>query len=111
MIKMKLLHCLRLLLCGCLAWFISNNNNNCLAAPPGQAKSELIFVGTKAKGIFSYRMDLESGAITALGKAVELTNPGFLAVHPNRKFLYTVNAAKFPDKSGGVSALSIETGT
>jgi 6-phosphogluconolactonase len=109
MINMKSLHYSRLLLCGCLAWLILINN--CLAAPSGEAKSELVFVGTKAKGIFSYRMDLESGAITPLGKAVELTIPGFLAVHPNRKFLYTVNAAKFPDKSGGVSALSIEAGT
>ena len=75
------------------------------------SKSELLFVASK-KGIYSGRMNSETGKITSLNLAGEVANPGFLAVHPNRKFLYSVNSAKIDGKNVGVaSAFSIEPKT
>jgi len=76
----------------------------------------LFFVGTyteagsKSKGIYAYRFDAASGTITPLGLAAQTTNPSFVAVHPNGKFLYAVNEVgnyKGPN-SGGVSAFAID---
>jgi 6-phosphogluconolactonase len=72
----------------------------------------LVYVGTytgaKSKGIHAFRMDQKSGALTPLGLAAEITNPTFLAVHPNRKFLYAINEVGSGAKAGGVTAFSID---
>lgn len=76
----------------------------------------LFFVGTyteqgsQSKGIYSYRYDAATHEVTPLGLAAETTNPSFVAVSPNGKFLYAVNELgnyKGPN-SGGVSAFSID---
>ena len=81
-----------------------------------QAGKYLAYVGTyteegsQSKGIYAYRFDEGSGQITWLGLAAETTNPSFMAVHPNGRFLYAVNEVqnyKGPN-SGGVSAFSID---
>ncbi len=75
------------------------------------SQDELFFVAGK-KGIFAYRMNSSTGAVTNLGVAVEVSNPGFLALHPNRQFIYSVNAAKIEGKNVGVvSSFSIEPKT
>ena len=69
--------------------------------------------GSKSKGIYAYRFDSGTGQITSLGLAAETTNPSFVAVHPNGRFLYAVNEIqnyKGPN-SGGVSAFSIDRST
>ena len=69
--------------------------------------------GSKSKGIYAYRFDAGTGQITSLGLAAETTNPSFVAVHPNGRFLYAVNEIqnyKGPN-SGGVSAFSIDRST
>ena len=69
--------------------------------------------GSKSKGIYAYRFDSDTGQITSLGLAAETTNPSFVAVHPNGRFLYAVNEIqnyKGPN-SGGVSAFSIDRST
>jgi 6-phosphogluconolactonase len=90
-----------------------------LAATAAQARKYLFYVGTyteegsKSKGIYAYRYDGATGEITALGLAVETTNPSFVALHPNGKFLYAVNEVgnyKGPN-SGGVSAFLIDHAT
>ncbi len=84
-----------------------------------QAGKYLFYVGTytedgsKSKGIYAYRYDGATGEITPLGLAAETTNPSFVAVHPNGKFLFAVNEVgnyKGPN-SGGVSAFSIDHAT
>jgi 6-phosphogluconolactonase len=86
------------------------------AAPAGQQGKYLFYVGTyteegsKSKGIYAYRFDADTGQITPLGLAAETTNPSFVALHPNGRFLYAVNEVgnyKGPN-SGGVSAFSID---
>src|SRR6204780_3844574 len=91
------------------------------SVPPAaaQAGKYLFYVGTytedgsKSKGIYAYRYDGSTGEITPLGLAAETTNPSFVALHPNGKFLYAVNEVgnyKGPN-SGGVSAFSIDRAT
>jgi len=58
-----------------------------------------------SKGIYHFRMDPTTGALTGGELAAESKSPSFLALHPNKKFLYAVNEV---DGSGGVSAFAIE---
>jgi len=86
------------------------------AAPQG---TYLFYVGTyteegsKSKGIYAYRYDAKTAQITALGLAAETTNPSWVTLHPNGRFLYAVNEVgnyKGPS-SGGVSAFSVDRAT
>jgi 6-phosphogluconolactonase len=86
---------------------------------PGGAKgSYLMYVGTytgpSSKGIYAFRFNAKTAKATPLGLAAETTNPSFIVVHPNKKFLYAVNEISDfgGQRSGGVSAFSInrETG-
>jgi 6-phosphogluconolactonase len=91
-----------------------------LSAAPAEARGKYIFYvgtytedGTKSKGIYAYRFDSETGQTTPMGLAAETTNPSFVALHPNGRFLYAVNEVgnyKGPN-SGGVSAFSIDHAT
>ena len=86
--------------------------------PSSDTSPFLVYVGTytgpKRKGIYVYRMDPATGTMTSLGVAAEIKSPSFLAIHPNRRFLYAVNEIdEFAGKkSGAVSAFAIhpETG-
>lgn len=89
------------------------------AAPVPQSGKYLFFVGTytddgsKSKGIYAYRFDANTAEITPIGLVAETTNPSFVALHPNGRFLYAVNEVgnyKGPN-SGGVSAFSIDRAT
>jgi 6-phosphogluconolactonase len=90
------------------------------AAAPAQGNGKYIFYvgtytedGSKSKGIYAYRFDADTAQITPLGVAAETTNPSFVALHPNGRFLYAVNEIgnyKGPN-SGGVSAFSIDRST
>ena len=89
------------------------------AAPAEQRGKYIFYVGTytedgsKSKGIYAYRFDADTAQITSLGLAAETTNPSFVALHPNGRFLYAVNEVgnyKGPT-SGGVSAFSIDRAT
>jgi 6-phosphogluconolactonase len=66
------------------------------------------YVGTytngASKGIYAFRFDDSTGKLTAQGLAAETSNPSFLAVSPNRRFLYAVNE----ENAGSVSAFSID---
>jgi 6-phosphogluconolactonase len=84
------------------------------ADPP---KSLLVYVGTytggASQGIYAYRLDLESGKCTPLGLAAEVKNPSFLAIHPNKKFLYSVSEISDLDgkPTGGVTAFALDAKT
>ncbi len=81
-------------------------------------KAMLVYIGTytntTSKGIYVSRLDLAQGTLSAPVLAVESSNPSFLAVHPTRDLLYSVNEiGTFDGKpSGSVSAFTInrETG-
>jgi 6-phosphogluconolactonase len=81
-------------------------------------KGEYIaYVGTytrqQSKGIYAFRFDPATGRSASLGLAAETDNPSFLAVHPNRRFLYAVNEiANFAGrKTGSISAYELDPQT
>lgn len=77
----------------------------------------MIYIGTYnqrgSKGIYSLQMDATTGELTPARLAAEASSPNFLAIHPNRRFLYAVGEEE--DSSGAqmgmVSAFSIDSGT
>jgi 6-phosphogluconolactonase len=77
----------------------------------------IVYVGTytgqQSRGIYAFRFDPAAGKATTVELAAETANPSFLAIHPNRRFLYAVNeiSAHENGKSGSISAYSIDPGT
>jgi len=86
------------------------------ATPAAHKDTYFVYVGTyteagsTSKGIYAYRFDPESAKLTSIGLAAQTTNPSFLAVHPNHRFVYAVNEVGNYQgrKSGAVSAFAID---
>ncbi|MCX8036377.1 MAG: lactonase family protein [Candidatus Sumerlaeia bacterium] len=74
------------------------------------AESLTVYFGTYtpkgglSKGIYRSTLDLETGKLSDPALAAEATNPSFVELHPNGKFLYAVSEM---GGSGGVSAYAI----
>ncbi len=62
------------------------------------------------ESVHLFQLDLKDGGLKKLSAVAGLNNPSFLKIHPNGKFLYTVNeVAKFDGKrSGGVTAFALD---
>jgi len=82
----------------CLAW------GSLLAASPADT---FVYVGTYtnkgSEGVYVYRLDASTGALTAASKAAGLENPSFLAIDPKGRCVYAVRES---DRVGAVVALS-----
>jgi len=69
---------------------------------------QIVYIGTytrtSSKGIYAWRLQPASGKLTPLGLAAETSNPTFLAVAPNQRFLYAANE----DKVGTIGAFAID---
>ncbi len=84
-------------------------------AVPDPAHSILAYVGTytgnggNGKGIYLLRLDLKTGALTQIKLVSEIPSPGWLAIHPNGKYLYAANEiSRFNGAgTGSVTALAI----
>lgn len=74
----------------------------------------LTYVGTytrgKSEGIYCYRMNPESGALTYVGVTGGVENPSFVVLHPEGRLLYSVSEVGGPDghPSGGVAAFALD---
>jgi 6-phosphogluconolactonase len=79
------------------------------SAEPGRLVYVGTYTGDNSKGIYAFRFDEGSGALKMLGLAAETKSPSFLAVSPDRKFLYAVNEiSSFEgEKAGSVTAFGI----
>jgi len=83
------------------------------AKPPSKGKL-LVYIGTYtgqySKGIYAYRFDSRSGKLVPLGPVAETTNPSYLVIHPNRRFLFAANEVDNDSgkKSGAVSSFAID---
>lgn len=83
-------------------------------------KESLMFVGTytvkmghvngKASGIYTCRLNTENGALTIIDSAVGITNPSFLTISPNKKWLFAVAESGSSTEKGKVVAYRIRTG-
>jgi 6-phosphogluconolactonase len=85
-----------------------------IAAVHSASTGRLVYIGTytgnSSKGIYAFRFDEASGALTPVGLVAGTKSPSFLALSPNRKFLYAVNEISSFDgeKAGSVTAFSID---
>jgi len=76
-----------------------------------------VYVGTSenepGRGIYRFPFDAESGQAGPVALAAEAARPTFLAVHPNRRFLYAVNGVREfqGQESGAVSAFALDAGS
>lgn len=82
-----------------------------------QVKKEIMYVGTYSvrgsKGIYVLTFNRAKGTLTQQQAVPSLESPIFQTIHPNKKFLYSVNvgSAEVPDKGGSVSAYGIDAAT
>jgi 6-phosphogluconolactonase len=68
--------------------------------------------GTTSKGIYVARLDEDTGALTPPSVAAATSNPSFLALSPNGKYLYAVNETHDgPEHSGVVTAFAVDPAT
>jgi 6-phosphogluconolactonase len=102
-----------------------------LAAPavPAQAQTQStaapgvywVYVGTytagnapdRSRGIYLMELDTRSGELGPPRAVAASPDPSFLAIHPNREFLYAVNESGeiLGQQKGGVSAFAIDQST
>jgi 6-phosphogluconolactonase len=86
------------------------------ASPSTAPKSDAfwVYLGTytrkSSQGIYLAELDLRAGTLRLKGLAAALTNPSFLAIHPNGRWMYAVGEmGDFQGKKqGAVSALAIQ---
>lgn len=85
-----------------------------------QSQSYHLLIGTytstdKSQGIYSYSINLKTGAFTQQSVATGISNPSFLALTPDKKYVYSVsengdassaNAFQFDDKTGKLTFLN-----
>jgi len=62
------------------------------------------------ESIHLFQLNLQDGSLKKLNAVDGLSNPSFLKIHPNGKYLYTVNEVSTFDgkKSGGVTAFALD---
>ena len=77
---------------------------------PAAAKSYRAYVGTytartNSKGIYEFDFDPATGKMSPVEVAAETKDPSWVALHPNGKYLYSVNET---GKASAVSAFSID---
>src|SRR5438477_299595 len=98
---------LSLLLISLFASFIAG----CQSAGPGASgrlpDSYRIYIGTftdrQSKGIYLVSMDTRTGKLSDPQLVAEAKSPSFLALHPNRRFIYSVNEVQRVDGKPGTS--------
>ncbi len=82
-----------------------------MASPDFQ---DTVYIGTytsgESEGIYVYRMDSDTGALSLSSVTGGIKNPSFLAIAPGRRHLYAVSEigdVRGPPQ-GGVSAFAID---
>ena len=85
-----------------------------ITAISAEQSESLVYFGTytgpKSKGVYVARFDAKTGKVSQPEVAAETASPSFLAIHPTRKFLYTVGEIHnfVGKKEGAVNAFSID---
>ena len=83
--------------------------NNIISKQATTEKTDLVFIGTytsgSSTGIYVYKMDTLTGSLSYICSSPNTSNPSYLAIHPNKKWLYAVNE----NSSGTISAFSFDS--
>ena len=93
---------------------MSIDRATCAAGIEEGSKKMLVFVGTytggKSEGIYTCELDPATGALEQLGVTKDAKNPSFLAIHPTKRFLYSVSeVGDYGDTgSGAVTAFALD---
>lgn len=67
------------------------------------------YTGPGSEGIYVYRFNPKTGALTSIGLATKSESPSFLSIAPDKKTLYAVNeVATGPNRTGMVTAFTID---
>ena len=87
------------------------------------SSGDILFIGTytrkephvngKAEGIYVYEMNKRTGELSLINTFKGVINPSYLAIHPNKKYLYAVNehVGTTDFEQGTISAFSIHPNT
>ena len=83
---------------------------------PGRQRAAHLFwafIGNGGSdGIALFKLDTDAGTLTPAGIAAPARSPGFLAISPDQKYLYSAVAIKTPKASiGGIAGFSIDAAT
>ena len=77
-----------------------------------------VYVGTytgpgQGEGIYVYRLDPSSGALTHVQTVTEVDNPSFLTLHPRLPLLYAVSESGRGDQrtGGNIAAFAVDRAT
>jgi 6-phosphogluconolactonase len=62
---------------------------------------------TGSSGIYGFHWDTDSGRLSEIRLAGKTSNPSFLALHPNGRFLYAVNEDSVPAGTDQITAFAI----
>ena len=95
----------------CLSTLLTASLMTSLAAAEGPLRVYIgTYTGEKSKGIYFSQLEPATGTLTAAALAAEVKNPSFLAIHPNGRFVYSVNEIADLDgkPTGAVSAFAVE---
>jgi 6-phosphogluconolactonase len=66
------------------------------------------YTGARSEGVSAFRFDPATGALTPRGLAARSKNPSFLALHPNKRWVYAVNETEDgPGRSGTITAFAL----
>jgi 6-phosphogluconolactonase len=81
-----------------------------------RADEPVVFISAFASddrgAIHEFRFDTKTGVLQPLERTIGIRNPFFLAISPDRRFLYATDAEKFGGAENGfVAAYAIEAGT
>jgi 6-phosphogluconolactonase len=72
------------------------------------AQATTVYFGTSnSKGIYFAELDAARGTLSEPRLAIEIGRPGFLAIHPNKQFIYSTTVGTGDGKNGGVAAMRI----
>ncbi len=65
-----------------------------------------------SRGIYTFRFQPSSGEAFPIGTAARISNPSFLALHPNNRYLYAISeVSSFQGKNGALAAFSLDANT
>ena len=84
----------------------------------GARAPRLVYIGTytektASKGIYAFRFDDATGALTPVGLVAETPSPSFLTASANGRYVYAVNELQTfgGESSGSVTAFSVDRAT
>ncbi|HWB00930.1 MAG TPA: lactonase family protein [Pirellulales bacterium] len=108
----------RLLLIAVLGLACPSIETIAMGQAPSSNDTIRMYVGTTtgrsgAKGIYRVDLDRAAGKLGEITLAGEAVSPGFIAIHPNGKFIYAVGPPRSTDRTipGVVTSFAIDTAT